>query len=184
MRNQKTKTLVECAILVAVGLVLSQIKFAPWPQGGSITLCSMAPIVLLSLRHGWKWGLLSALTFSLLQMLIEGISTPPVTTLGWYIAVVLLDYVVAFTVLGLAGALLKGLPKKAWAPAVASCCVTLLRYLCHIVSGMAIWGVYATIQPVWLYSTVYNGSYMIPETIMTAIVVTLLYTTLQKRVKA
>ncbi|MEG1874600.1 MAG: energy-coupled thiamine transporter ThiT [Angelakisella sp.] len=181
MRNEKTKTLVECALLTAIAVILSKLQFAPWPQGGSITVAAMAPLVLLSLRHGWKWGILSSFVFSLLQMLLEGIAPPPVTSFLWYALVVLLDYVVAYTVLGLASIFFKLYGKNRFAVPLASVSVTLLRYLCHFVSGIAIWGIYAPEGwPAWLHSLVYNGSYMIPETIITAVVVTLLYKLLQR----
>lgn len=175
MRNPRTKILVECALMVALAVVLNFIKLAPWPQGGSITLAAMSPLVYLSLRRGWKWGLLSAFVYSLLQMLLDGIPTPPTNNLFYFLLVVLLDYVVAYSVLGLAGFFYKNFGNNRFAPALASCCVTLLRYCCHIASGVLIWGVYA--PEGWSavpYSIIYNGSYMIPETIITAIAATLL----------
>ena len=179
MRNQKTKIMVEAALLVALAVVLNFVGFKIWPNGGSITAAAMAPMVILSLRHGWKWGILGAFTFSLLQMLMDGISPPPVQSLFWFAMVILLDYVIAYTVLGLASLFQFG--KSKFAPAIASVCVTMLRYLCHIISGVAIWGVYAPegTQPI-VYSTLYNGSYMIPETIITAFAVMVLMTVLNK----
>jgi len=71
----KTRTLVECALMIAIGTVLSNIKFFTLPNGGSITLLSMLPFVLVSFRHGVKWGLFTGLVNACLQMLL-GTSHP------------------------------------------------------------------------------------------------------------
>ena len=175
--------MVEAALMVALGVVLSRVQFTLWAQGGTITLASMAPVVLLSLRHGYKWGLLAGFTHSLLQMLLDGIAAPPVQNFAWYAVVVALDFVIAFTVLGLAGLFAKPFEGKRWYAAVGAVSVTALRYLCHIISGIAVWGIYATEgMPVWLYSVTYNGTYMIPEMVITAVAATLLYPVLRDRV--
>ena len=173
--NGKTFVLVKCALLAALAVALNFVKFAPWPNGGSITAAAMAPIVLAGLMFGPGWGALTGFTFSLLQMLLDGISAPPVETVLWYILVILLDYVIACTVLGLAGIIAKPFLKPVKGAVVGTLAVTAVRYLCHIASGILIWGVYAPEgTPVWLYSLLYNGSYMVPEMIITTIVVGLL----------
>lgn len=173
--NGKTFVLVKCALLAALAVALNFVKFAPWPNGGSITAAAMAPIVLAGLMFGPGWGALTGFTFSLLQMLLDGISAPPVETVFWYVLVILLDYVIAYTVLGLAGIIAKPFLKPVKGAVVGTLAVTAVRYLCHIASGILIWGVYAPEgTPVWLYSLLYNGSYMVPEMIITTIVVGLL----------
>lgn len=170
--------LTECAIMVALSAVLQVIPFIKMPNGGTITLASMAPIVFIALRHGVKWGLLTAFVGSLVQMLLGGISPPPTPSFFWFVMVILLDYVIAYTVLGLAPVIAKCVGKNhpLVGIATASVTVTLLRYCCHILSGILIWSVYAPAdQPVWLYSIVYNGTYMIPEIILTAVVVVVLW---------
>ena len=98
----RTRTLVECALMIAVGTVLAQIKIFEMPFGGSVTLVSMLPFILVSFRHGVKWGLATGFVNSLLQMLL-GFYAPPAGTVAAFVGVVLLDYVLAFTLLGLAG---------------------------------------------------------------------------------
>ena len=66
----KTRTLVECALMIALGTVLANIKIFEMPNGGSITLLSMLPFILVSYRHGTKWGLFTGFVNSLLQMLL------------------------------------------------------------------------------------------------------------------
>ena len=98
----KTRILVECALMIAVGTVLANVKIYELPNGGSVTLLSMLPFVLISFRHGVKWGVFTGFVNSLLQMLL-GFWAPPVPTFLYFLGEVLLDYVLAFTALGLAG---------------------------------------------------------------------------------
>ncbi|MCI8624174.1 MAG: energy-coupled thiamine transporter ThiT [Provencibacterium sp.] len=178
MKSSRTRILSECALMVALSAVLQVIPFFSLPNGGSITLASMAPIVLAALRRGPKWGLLTAFACSLLQMLLGGVSSPPTETFGWFVLVVLLDYVFAFTCLGLAPLFARpfGKGSKVTGPLVGTVAVCLIRFLCHFFSGILIWRVYAPEgQPVWLYSLTYNGSYMLVETILTSVVTVLLY---------
>jgi len=160
-RNE-LRALIESALLLAIGFVLSYFRFGiPWVQGGSVTPFSMLPIMVIGLRHGLKWGLGSGFVYACLQML-QQFYPPPTATVDGYIAVVLLDYILAFTVLGLSG-LFRG--KKYGLLFAAPLCLT-LRFLCHFISGIVVWGIYAEDIPVWLYSLTYNGSYMAPELVL------------------
>ncbi|MCL2002656.1 MAG: energy-coupled thiamine transporter ThiT [Oscillospiraceae bacterium] len=151
-----THAMVEAAVLVAIGFVLSYFQFARWAYGGSVTPASMLFILLIGIRRGPAWGLGGALVYACLQML-QGFYPPPTETLLYFVMVVLLDYVVAFSVLGLSGVF--GKVKNGALYAVPVCIA--LRFLCHFASGILIWGVYAPEgTPVWLYSFTYNGSYM------------------------
>ena len=169
MENSKSRkelrALVESALLVALGFILSYITPFRLPWGGSVTPLSMLPILMIGLRHGLKWGLAGGFIYACLQML-QQFWPPPTGTVQGYIAVVMLDYIVAFTVLGLSG-LFRGM--KFGLLIAAPICLT-LRYLSHFISGMVVWGIYADGMPVWLYSLTYNGSYMIPEIVLTTIV--------------
>ena len=78
----------------------------------------------------------------------------------------------AFTVLGLAGVVAKPFSSPVKGAVAGTVAVTAVRYLCHFLSGILIWGVYAPEgTPVWLYSLLYNGSYMIPEMLITTAMV-------------
>ena len=87
----KTRILVECALMIAIGTVLSNIKIFTMPNGGSVTLLSMLPFVLVSFRHGVKWGLFTGLVNGCLQMLL-GFWAPPTPTFIYFLGEVLLDY--------------------------------------------------------------------------------------------
>ncbi len=173
----KTKKLTLSAIMVALStvlVILSKLIPAPWLQGGSITLASMVPIIAASIILDFKWGMLTGIVFSLIQMM-TGFYPPPTQNFISFFLVVMLDYIVAFGVLGLSGVFYRLMNKKLWAIPVSGVIVTTLRYVCHIISGILIWGVYAEEgQTVLAYSITYNGSYMIPEIIITGVVLSIL----------
>lgn len=182
MKKKTTLILVECAMMIAMAVVLSMIKLYEFPQGGSVTLASMAPLVLISYRHGIKWGLGTALIYSLLQMILPpGVIPPPTPTLIAFAGVVLIDYVLAFTVLGLAAIFGKPFKNRVVSGVVGAVVVTVLRLACHFTSGILIWGIYAPDgTPVWLYSLTYNGTYMLWEIIITAVAVAILLPVLDR----
>lgn len=163
-----TRKLTTTGIMLALSVILSMIRLFDAPYGGSVTLASMLPVICLAVLYGTKWGILSGIVFSLLSMLLTGIPAPPVPNALWYALVVLLDYVLAFGVLGLAGGIYRLFPRKPFAIAAAAAVVIALRFVCHFLSGILIWHVYA-----WegcgaaLYSLLYNGSYMLFELLIT-----------------
>lgn len=165
----KTKKLTTAAMLIAMSTVLMMISKAlpmQWLQGGSITLASMVPIITVSLVIDWRWGVLSGVVFALIHM-ITGFVPPPTSSLSDFVLVVILDYIAAFGVLGTAGLFYSLFGRKAWAIPLCGVAVCTLRYICHIISGVIIWGVYAKEgQSVLIYSLLYNGGYMLPEIII------------------
>jgi len=159
MNNAKSResirALVESSLLVAIGFALSYITLFRMPQGGTVTPLSMLPILMIGLRHGVGWGLGGGFVYACLQML-QGFYPPPTATVSGYIAVVMLDYIVAFTVLGLSGFFRSTKHGLLYAAPICLC----LRFVSHFISGIVIWGIYAEDLPVWLYSLSYNGTYM------------------------
>ncbi len=180
MKKKTTLILVECAMLIAMSVVLSLFKLFVLPQGGAVTYASMVPLVLISYRHGIKWGIGSAFTHSLVQMILQ-FYAPPAGTFWAFAGTVVLDYVLAFTVLGTAVFFGKPFKNRKVSIAVGASVVCFLRFLCSFASGILIWGNLAPQgTPVWLYSLTYNGSYMLPELIITAVVSVLLLPVLDK----
>ena len=163
----KTRTLVECALMIALGTVLANIKIFEMPNGGSITLLSMLPFILVSYRHGTKWGLFTGFVNSLLQMLL-GFYAPPAPGLLPLGGMILLDS-------GLAGAIAKPFKNRLVGVAVGTAAVCGIRFLCSFLSGVLIWGNLSDGLPAWIYSLTYNGSYMLPETILTTVAAVLIY---------
>ena len=127
-RRLGLRRLVECAVLIAIGTVLSLFEFSgPWALGGGITVCSMLPLVLICHRHGTKWGICSALVYGVLQMFL-GMKNVMYGRNFWEVlAIILLDYVVAFGVIGLAGIFDKCIKNRPVSIAVGSVFATLLR---------------------------------------------------------
>ncbi len=180
MKKNTTVILVECALMIAMSTVLSMFKIFQMPNGGSVTCASMVPLVLVSYRHGFKWGVTTAFAHSLLQMLIK-FNAPPANTFWAFLAVIVLDYVLAFTVLGTASFFGKPFKSRAVSVAVGSLAVTFLRFVCSFLSGILIWGSYAPKEmPVWFFSLTYNGGYMLPEMVITAVVSVLLIQVLDR----
>lgn len=171
----KTKTntnkLVECALLVAVGTVLSVLKLVELPYGGSVTFASMLPIILIAYRHGLAWGMGSGLVFAVVQQLLGISNLSYVTTWQSVLAVVLLDYIVAFTVCGLGGLFRGRLKTQSVALACGSLLVSILRYVCHVISGATVWaGISIPTKAALVYSLIYNATYMLPEAIVLVLV--------------
>ena len=176
----KTPKLVLAAILVALAVALSFAKLWEMPMGGSVTLGSMLPIMLLSLALGVKWGLAGSTVFVLFQLaqaLIEGNVFPYCETGLTLVICVLFDYVVPFGILGLTGALRSLRIGRfrhfgAYLGIVVACVV---RFLSHYITGVAIWGQWAPDgMGKYLYSLLYNGGFMLPELGITLVLAALL----------
>lgn len=184
--GKSTRRLVESAVMIAIGTVLSMFPFsAPWAFGGGVTICSMLPLVIIAHRYGTKWGLFTAFVYSVLQLILGVSNVQFAAGYGFVLAVgvLLLDYILAFTVIGLS-ACFNGVIKNHLVSIVVGIVFTFaLRFVCHFLSGWIIWGVITPnemglVAP--LYSLIYNGGYMLSETIITALVAVLTYKPLKR----
>ena len=173
--RMSTRVMSEGAMMIALATVLSLIKLWEMPYGGAVTMFSMLPIVLMSYRHGPKWGLFTAFTHSILQLIMGIKNVGYCATIGAQIACILLDYTFAFSVLGLASLFSKPFKNRTVGVCLGTAIVGALRFFCHFLSGIFLWGSYQPTNgwisklPTWLYSIVYNGMYMLPEVIITVI---------------
>ena len=175
----RIRCLCEAAVMVALAQVLSYIKLMELPNGGSLTP-AMFPLILFAVRWGWKPGLLASFAFGLLQLIFDG-----AYALGWQS--MLLDYLVAFTPLGLAG-LFRGKKWGIFAGTVVGCAC---RFAVHYISGVTIYKILAPTELLGMtftspsfYSLVYNGSYMLPNTVLALVIAGLLYVPLKKYILA
>jgi len=184
--RQNLRILVECAVMIALATVLSMIKIWEAPLGGSVTLFSMVPIIIIGLRRGPVWGLGTAFVYSLAQFMFDAGKLS-----GWGIAgakamilCVLFDYIIAFTVLGLSGLFKFAIyktnqrSKNIIIAVIATLSVCILRYISHVIVGAVVWyaitkagdwNEYVHTVGGWVYSIVYNMQFMLPETIITLI---------------
>ena len=171
----RTRMLCEGALMVALAQILGYLKLAEAPNGGSITF-AMFPIILFAVRWGLRPGLMAGFLFGLLQLIFDG-------AYAWGWQSMLLDYLVAFTPLGLAG-LFRGKSWGLFAGTLAGC---LARFAIHYISGVTVYKILApteflnwTFSSPALYSLVYTGSYMLPNTIITLLISVVLYVPLKR----
>ena len=194
-RKAVVRIIAECAILIALATVLSLFEIKFLPQGGGITIMGMLPIILIAYRHGIKWGFGSAFIFSCIQILLGLSTVASFFALGNdnYIGpkavfVVLLDYAVAYTVLGVA-AFFRKMNKPTAALCVGTAVALLCRFLAHFISGAIFFSAWAEwffgesgnfgtwvlshiTNPTGLalfYSFIYNATFMVPEIIITTV---------------
>ncbi|RLQ97347.1 energy-coupled thiamine transporter ThiT [Falsibacillus albus] len=180
MSSRKILFLVEVAVLAALAYLLdlaSTFIFSRiWPEGGSVSL-AMIPVFLISYRWGIKGGLLSGFLLGMLQF-ISGFAQIYTPIQG------IIDYFVAFTLIGFSGIFASSIQRTVhegkagqWITLVIISTLTgsLLRFLAHFYTGIVFFGSYAPKgQPVALYSLIYNGTYMLPSFILSAIILILI----------
>ena len=175
MNHMKLRALCEGAIMVAAATALSYLKFFELPQGGSVCI-GMLPIFLYCVRWGLKDGLLASFAYGLLQLIFDG-------AYAWGWASMLLDYLVAFTMLGFAGLFAR---KKGgiFIGTVVGC---VLRFIVHFISGITIYRIFeptelfnVTWLNPYLYSAAYNGSYVAIDMVICLVIFAVMYKPLKK----
>ncbi len=168
-----TRKTVECALMIAFSTVLSVLKLVDMPYGGSVTFASMLPVAIIAYRHGLGWGMGAGVAYAAVQQLLglENFAYLPVPTWQAIVALIVLDYLAAFAVIGLAGIFRGRLGDahnaQAKELALGIGLVSILRYALHTVAGFTVWA--GLLIPDWAaltYSVGYNATYMIPETVV------------------
>ncbi|SDI54507.1 thiamine transporter [Planococcus glaciei] len=187
MRNLRVLLMMEIAIFGALGYVLDFVAFK-MPQGGSVSLV-MIPIVLMAFRRGVLAGVLTGLLVGLLQIVTGVISVTPLS-FGFVVLQVLLDYLVAYGLVGLSG-LMRGRYLQAsrehrtggmiMAVVIGLFIGSALRYITHVITGILFFGMFAE-GNVLIYSAVYNATYMIPVFLVAAVVCSTLFAAAPKLV--
>ncbi|MCM3114400.1 energy-coupled thiamine transporter ThiT [Neobacillus sp. MER 74] len=189
MNQKRSNTLfiAEVAVFSALAYLLDFLagilSLKIWPQGGSVSI-AMVPIFLIAYRWGIKGGLLTGFLLGLLQVIL-GFAQVYTFLQGF------IDYFLAFSVVGLAG-VFTGLVKEAisknekgkWMTYViiGAFLGSALRYICHVISGIVFFGEYAPKgQPVAIYSLLYNGTFMLPSFIISAIIIIIVMSAVPKR---
>ncbi|MBQ9416593.1 MAG: energy-coupled thiamine transporter ThiT [Clostridia bacterium] len=176
MKRDKLRMLVEIAIMVALSTVLSLIRIIKLPYGGSVTLLSMLPICLISIKYGLGAGLAAGFMHSVIQLLMD-----LAEVMSWglsalvLVGCIFLDYLLAYTILGIAG-MFRGKKFPGWMGGIAAALFG--RFVMHFLSGFILWGSYAAdygfSSPV-LYSLAYNGLYMGLELVFTLVAAAILF---------
>ena len=206
--NQNVKRLTVSAMMLALATVLAivcaYIPFLNLPFGGGFTVASMLPIVIVAYMYGTKWGLFTSFCYALIQIIMSLTQGAGGTVMALFLPesesfmgygaavwIILIDYIIAYTVLGLGGVFRNKISNKTLSLVVGVVLALLLRYAAHIVSGYIFYGAWAewfftqegfyAIGNVilnsmsgnllsFVYSVFYNGLFMIPEIVITAIV--------------
>ena len=168
MKRNTTRMLTEGAIFVALAHILDYFKLFDFAWGGSVSLL-MIPIVIYALRWGVAQGLLAGFVLSLLQVTIGG-----GVVISWQSIV--LDYIGGFTLLGLGGLF----HKNKYGFVLGSLAAGVGRFVAVYISGATIWAVYMpetffgiTMTTPWFYSLLYNGAYILPNTIICIVILAL-----------
>ena len=202
-----TQRLTTSAVMLALAAILAMvcalIPFLNLPFGGGFTVASMLPIIIVSYMYGVKWGLFTSAVYSLIQIVMDLYLGKGSTIIALFmpngedfmgygaaVAILIIDYFVAYSVLGFGGVFRKKIKNKALALSLGVVIALSLRYLAHIVSGFIFYGAWAE----WffsqenfysiggwilnsfsgkalalIYSVFYNGLYMIPEIVITVV---------------
>lgn len=169
--NNKLKVLVEAGIMIALTVLLNNIKLYHLPKGGSITLGGYVPLMIFSLRWGIKKGLIVGMTYGLLDALIDPYVIAPIQFL--------LDYPLAYSMFGFAGIATKNIGFKSLNDKVrvmsSIILSNLLRLLMAVLSGIIFFKEYLPDNfPYILSSIMYNGSYVIPNMIISMVIVAII----------
>ena len=168
-KKQKNRRLAESALMLALATILSELAVFSLPFGGSVTLVSQVPIILVSYRYGVKWGLTTGLAMSIIQLIFGIQNFSYVSGMTAFLILALCDYLIAFSALGLGGMFKFKIKNDILAISLGGVVVTVIRFICHFISGATIWKEYAEGAPVLEYSFTYNASYMLPELIITVV---------------
>lgn len=150
-KKNNTVALVYAAVCIALSFALSYVRFFKMPQGGSITLASLLPIALYSYIFGVRRGIICCFIYGLLQVVQDPWIVHPIQAI--------LDYPLAFMLIGLAGCLKKPLAKYPQVAIVIGILFgVVVRYICHVLSGSIY---FASSAPegmnAWIYSLGYNS---------------------------
>ncbi len=183
MKKNTTFKLCFCGIMIALASVLSLVKLWQMPFNGSVTLCNMLPIMLVAFVFDTKTALATSFVYSVIQMAFSLGSVA-----GWglsatvFVACLLLDYILAYFVLGLSG-IIRDITKKNNLLTYISGMVlaVFLRFICHFVSGVALFSSWAEIEPAWLYSILYNGGFLLADLALCLVVAVLVYKPISKQ---
>lgn len=178
-KRSKTLMLAEGGMMIALAALLSYVKIYQAPNGGSVTAGSMIPILLFAVRWGILPGVAVGASYGILDFILKPYFVHPIQ--------LLLDYPVAFGALGLAGiayAFSIKRQKNSYTALTIGVSIAILgRMIAHVLSGVVYFAEYAGDQNPWIYSIVYNASYLVPEFIISIVVLIIIWKPIQRILK-
>jgi len=164
MNKRNTWMLVEASMMLALAVILGEfVVLFKMPMGGSVTLGGMVPLLLFAFRWGGRKGMLVGAIYGILDMVIGFYPMHPLS--------IILDYPLAFAMIGLAG-FFRRTPSGYISGILTGFAA---RFICHVISGVAFYASYAPEgQSPLVYSILYNGSFLLPEMGITAVLILVL----------
>ncbi len=157
-RSTDAKAISYAAVCIAMSYALSYIRIVKMPQGGSITIASLLPLMIYAYMFGTRKGVLAGFIYGVLQAFQDPTILHP--------AQFILDYPAAFACIGLAGMFsnVKALDKVAPVQfALGAIVAGAARFASHFLSGWFAFSAWAGDQPAWLYSLTYQAGYVLPD---------------------
>ena len=147
-----TNMLINVALMLALTIVLHQLRLFHMPQGGSVTLGAMVPLLFLTYRYGAGIGCLAGFVYGMINLMQDAFIVHPLQ--------VLFDYPLPYMALAIAAAV-------PWRIYLGAALAFAARFLCHYVSGVVFFASYAPpdMSP-YLYALVFNATYLVPEAII------------------
>ncbi len=175
-KKVSVRMLTEGGMMLALAVLLNQFKIYQAPNGGSISAGSMIPIMIFALRWGIGPGLVVGGTYGLLDFIFKPYFYHPIQFI--------LDYILAYGLLGLAGIGYDKDNNKPTSSMVIGVIVAIGgRMISHVLSGVVFFAEYAGDQNPWIYSILYNATYLVPELIISLVVLLLIWKPLKKVLK-
>lgn len=165
MGQSKTRMIAEAGVAIAIAQVLSFITLFHMPQGGSIKAASLVPLMIFAYRWGGTRGIWAGVVYGVLHFLLGFKSSIH------YLSIIL-DYLVAYGAIGVCGYFKDNITGLVSGSIVA----IVLRWFASVTSGAVVFASYAPQgQNPWIYSMIYNASYMVPDGILSIIVLLFVY---------
>ena len=153
------------AVMIALSTALSMVKVWQMPLGGSITLLSMLPVCMIGILFGTAAAILPCVLYGAIQMMLDGVFGWGLTA-GTLVGSIVFDYLLAFGLLCLAGLF----RKKGNGGIVAGVAIAVFARFCsHLVSGTIFFKNFSVLNSPFVYSVAYNGTYMLPELVITVL---------------
>lgn len=173
-QRYKTKMIVEAGLAIAMAQILGMFVLYQMPQGGAVKAANLVPLLIFAYRWGGKAGIVTGVAYGILHFIVGMKFTI-------HYASILLDYLIAYGAVGLAG-YFKGGQVKATFGAVNA---MIVKFLASVISGAVVFGSYAPAgQNPWIYSIVYNATYMVPDMFINLVVVALFYAPIMKGINS
>lgn len=156
--------------MISLSLVLERIKLFSMPFGGSVTLGHYVPLILISYKYGAFKGIITSFIFSIVNMAFS-FKVPPAKSIQSFFALIIFDYILPYIVIGAVsffGKFFKKSPNKIYIETATS---FILKILISSFSGVVIWKEYIPFDSeIWIYSLIYNSLYLIPEYLITILI--------------